>query len=264
MPDQVDTLGHDTLPLFSVITICFHDPDGLRCTAESVLAQERGSFEWLVIDGASGSTVTEYLDSIRHPALSYVSEPDTGIYNAMNKGVSLARGRYLIFMNSGDAFAYPNELEQAARDIAKYDPDLLYGDAIEVDGDSVHLKRARSSARYWYSMFTHHQAIYYHRRIFANRRYDETFRLAADWALTADVLREGGTARYVERVICRFLRGGASFSNQRARADDEARRVYRDHIRLSPALLWLVPRVKFAINRLRASAPRLYDKVRMQ
>ena len=88
----------------SVITINFNNRDGLRKTIESVVKQTYKDFEYIIIDGGStdGSVdvIKEYADKIDY----WVSEPDKGIYNAMNKGIDVAKGEYCIFMNSGDVF----------------------------------------------------------------------------------------------------------------------------------------------------------------
>jgi len=96
---------------FSVITICYNDFEGVKSTLESVLSQTGVNFESIVIDGGSSDGTPEYLkknDDINN--LLWLSEPDSGIYNAMNKGIELASGDWLVFMNSGDKFVSANVL----------------------------------------------------------------------------------------------------------------------------------------------------------
>lgn len=252
-------------PLFSVVTIAYNDLAGLRAVADSLFTQDFADWEWCIVDGGSRDGSADYLAGLADPRVSFVSEPDRGIYNAMNKGVACARGDYLIFMNSGDAFAALTELSLAAGDLVSQ-PDLLYGDALEVDPDTgkEHLKRARSHRFAWYSMFTHHQAIYYRRGLFDRLQYDETFKLAADWVLTLDALRLATRVVQVRRPICRFRRGGASFGDDRTLADSEAARVYSKHSGLPAPLAALVFQIKTGINRLRFRFPMIYDRLRMR
>ena len=97
---------------YSIITINYNNADGLRRTIESVVSQTYADYEYLIIDGGStdGSVnaIKEYEDKISY----WVSEKDGGIYNAMNKGVKVAHGEYLIFMNSGDVFYNDRVIER--------------------------------------------------------------------------------------------------------------------------------------------------------
>ena len=109
----------------SIITINRNNAEGLRKTIESVVAQTLDDFEYIVIDGAStdGSVdvIRQYEDGISY----WVSEPDNGIYNAMNKGITQAKGEYLLFLNSGDSLVEKNTLQNVF--CAGLDADIVYG-----------------------------------------------------------------------------------------------------------------------------------------
>ena len=111
----------------SVITINFNNRDGLRKTIESVVNQTFKDFEYIIIDGGStdGSVdvIKEYADRIDY----WVSEPDKGIYNAMNKGIDVAKGEYCIFMNSGDCFYVNDVYENVFRELDGVD--IIIGDS---------------------------------------------------------------------------------------------------------------------------------------
>lgn len=100
----------------SIITINYNNRSGLRKTVESVFAQTYCDFEYIIVDGASTDGSKEYLDIIKannkKDNLQIVSEPDTGIYNAMNKGIRLAKGEYCLFLNSGDFLVAPDVMER--------------------------------------------------------------------------------------------------------------------------------------------------------
>ena len=110
---------------YTIITINFNNSAELRQTIESVLGQTMKDFEYIVIDGGStdGSVevIKDYADHIDY----WVSEPDKGVYNAMNKGLGKAHGEYVNFMNSGDTFHSPDVLEEVDSKIG--DADILFG-----------------------------------------------------------------------------------------------------------------------------------------
>ena len=104
-------------PLISIITVNFNDKIGLERTLESVFSQNFRNFEYLVIDGGSNDGSKDLLEKNSEKINYWVSEPDKGIYNAMNKGISFAKGEYLIFLNSGDHLKNENSLEIAQKSI---------------------------------------------------------------------------------------------------------------------------------------------------
>ena len=99
------TSAQPDAPRFSIITIGRNDLAGLQVAGQSVMQQEFNNFEWIVVDGASTDGSLEWLASHSMDQLSFVSEPDNGIYDAMNKGIARAAGEILVFINSGDMFA---------------------------------------------------------------------------------------------------------------------------------------------------------------
>ena len=87
----------------SIITVCYNEPN-LEKTCESIINQTMQDFEWVVIDGGSNEETQNIWNKYKHRINTFVSEPDNGIYDAYNKGVKLATGDYIIFMNAGDCF----------------------------------------------------------------------------------------------------------------------------------------------------------------
>ena len=112
----------------SVITINRNNAEGLRKTIESVVGQTERPFEFIIIDGASSDTSVETIHAFADSIDYWVSEPDTGVYNAMNKGIARAHGDYCIFMNSGDTFHSPSVLEQVR--LSKANADIICGNTI--------------------------------------------------------------------------------------------------------------------------------------
>lgn len=123
----------------SVITVCYNAIEGIEITIKSVLGQSYINIEYIVIDGASTDGTVEviqkYIDSIDF----YVSEPDGGIYDAMNKGIMAATGDWINFLNAGDVFNSKQSLEKALS-IDTEGIDIIYGDSMEIDKGTFRLK----------------------------------------------------------------------------------------------------------------------------
>jgi glycosyltransferase involved in cell wall biosynthesis len=121
------------LPKLSIITINYNDVLGLKRTLESVTGQIYSNFEYIVINGGSTDGSKELLEKYTDKISYWVSEPDQGIYHAMNKGIEKASGEYLLFMNSGDLFYNSGILKEVVDHISKYD--LIYFDILIRDGN---------------------------------------------------------------------------------------------------------------------------------
>ena len=120
----------------TVVTVCYNVVSTIEATIKSVLGQTHDDIEYIIIDGGSTDGT---VDVIRRyaPQLAYwVSEPDKGIYDAMNKGLAKATGDYINFMNAGDTFSSPTTVADIVKNI-KPDTDVIYGDAISVDADGT-------------------------------------------------------------------------------------------------------------------------------
>ncbi|HSK39305.1 MAG TPA: glycosyltransferase family 2 protein [Arenibaculum sp.] len=186
-------------PRISVITAVRDDLEGLRRTHASLAAQRERSFDWIVVDGGSLDGTRDYL--LRHHCdlFWWRSQPDGGIFDAMNHGLAKAGGDYLLFLNAGDTLPEPDTFARVLRALAEAGvPDLVYGDTYERAPDGhIHLKPARDRRLVWYGMFTHHQAFFYHRRVVDGLRYDLDYKVGADYAFTIAALRR---ARSVLRL----------------------------------------------------------------
>lgn len=248
---------------FSIVTVARENLAGLQATWKSVRAQQGADFEWIVIDGGSRDGSADWLAALADLRVRYGSEPDEGIYHAMNKGAELARGDYLLFLNAGDSLAAPSVLRDVRERLTETLPDILYGDSYESGPACDLLKPARRPEAVRFVMFTHHQAIFYRRGALPAPPYDVSYRLAADWVLTARMFRTGATFLYHPAPICRFERGGASQNDAHRRLmNADAKRVILTESGLGPVLarpVWWGRRI---INFLRRMSPDLYDRIR--
>lgn len=193
--------------MFSIITVHLNHPHGLKATQDSLMSQTCQDYEWIIIDGGSGP---ETQNLLQHSKASWTSEPDQGIYDAMNKGIERAKGTYLLFLNAGDILATPHILQDTMDSIGDA-VDFIYGSSLE----SGHLKPARPYSRALLGMFTHHQSMFYNRKTLGTLRYDIHYKIAADYKLTLQHLAHSNRVLYLPFPVCVFEPGGISQKNAR-------------------------------------------------
>ena len=230
---------------FSVITVTRNSEAVLARAMASLQRQSFADYEWIVIDGASQDDTVAVAKRFDAAPLQLVSESDSGIYDAMNKGVRRARGEYLYFLNSDDTLADPAVLERADKAIeAARQPELLIGRVRAVGLRQTWLRDySHINARNLLFDSLCHQAAFARRDTFARYgMFDARYRLAADFDWFARVLRGGAVAAFTSLTIADFSAQGAH-----AQAADttrtETRCIRRAHAGLlerawSYALAW--------------------------
>lgn len=198
-------------PTLSIITVNFNNRDGLQKTIDSVVAQSFRDFEWIVIDGGSTDGSRELLEQYAGHFSYWVSEQDKGVYNAMNKGVSIAHGDYLNFMNSGDIFADNNVLSKVFAE--KHSEDILYGDWILQFADKeIHVSDPNKLDLV--NLFNEcicHQSMFIKTELLREKGYDETYSIMSDWKRWLEAIISGKTGCYLPFLICVFDCSGRSF-----------------------------------------------------
>lgn len=225
--------------LLSVITVAFRNYDGVVKTWRSLahLAREKNiEFEWIVVDGGSADGTAEFLENLNGEYhLRYVSERDNGLYDAMNKGIDMAQGKFAIFLNSGDIF-HP-DVAQFVRQLAdKKDNAMYIGDALLDFGDGTKVRR--SAKRGWYiyhSLPASHQAIFFPLMGLKNYPYDLQYRVSSDYALAAKLYKKGYKFERINGLVSEFSMGGVSTSNNLELCRD-AKKVQRTILRVPGVL----------------------------
>jgi glycosyltransferase involved in cell wall biosynthesis len=168
---------------YSIITVNFNNKEGLRKTIESVIHQTYRDFEYIVIDGGSTDGSTDILKEFDSHIDYWVSEPDDGIYQGMNKGIKKATGDYLNFMNSGDCFYDSKRLELV--DNSHFTTDIIVGsdyhyDPIKGQGYTTILPPRMNMYALYKGSFPH-QSAFFRRELFNDCLYDESLRMVSDW-----------------------------------------------------------------------------------
>lgn len=184
-------------PLISIITITYNAAKVLPPTVDSIMAQSFRDFEHIVVDGASTDDILAI--ARRNPSARILSEPDRGLYDAMNKGLHLARGRYVLFLNAGDAFHSPDVLASYA-ERAKMDDDIIYADTVivnterKVTGNRHHTAPQRLTFEsFSKGMLICHQAFMVKRSLAPD--YNLAYRFSADYDWTIRCIRNSNPDR---------------------------------------------------------------------
>lgn len=207
------------LPKFSIITIVYNGEKEIVRTIESVLGQTYKNLEYIIVDGASKDKTVDIVKKYEAQITRIISEPDTGIYNAMNKGLKVATGDYIYFANSGDEIACPNVLASVADAICAEEewPDIVYGGYQELrDGIKSEMIPSRSHKWAWYGMFASHQSTFCKLETIRNHdiRFDESYKIAADYKFLITMVKLGTHFVQLPISISLFDVSGISNTNQ--------------------------------------------------
>ncbi|MBQ7205566.1 MAG: glycosyltransferase [Muribaculaceae bacterium] len=248
-------------PLFSIITVTWNAASVIIPTIESVRRQTSSDFEMLIIDGASSDDTLSIVNRASIASLRVFSEPDKGLYDAMNKGIARARGRYLIFLNAGDAFADDAVLARLAR-LAAGNPGVIYGQTQLVDAHrNVVGKRHLTAPKrlttdsFLNGMVVCHQAFIVRRDLAPE--YDLQYRLSADYDWCIRVLRKSPANAYAgSEPIISYLADGMTTRHHRASLWERYRIMCRHYGTASATLrhIGFIPR--YLKRRLGSSANR--------
>ncbi len=214
----------DIRPLISIITITRNAAGCVAPTMRSVAEQKSSDIEHLLIDGASTDDTLAIARRVGIPGLRILSEPDRGLYDAMNKGLRLARGQYLLFLNAGDRFASPDILSAyAAAAQTSPQPDIIYADTQIVDALGNVLRPRHLSApallttdSYRRGMLVCHQAFMVRAAIAPE--YDMTYQFSADYDWCLKCIRATTPERCINlhRIAIDYLDGGLTNKNHLA------------------------------------------------
>lgn len=251
--------------VFSIITCTYNAESVLQRTLDSVLEQTYSHVEHIIVDGASTDATLNMVEAYRQKSdaedwcheVRVKSEPDRGLYDAMNKGIQRATGQYVLFLNAGDTFPSADTLELVAESVGEGEepPAVLYGDTDVVDNDGHFLRHRRLSPPRrltWRSfrkgMLVCHQAFYARTDLAKVTPYDLHYRFSADvdWCIRIMRLarRRRLPMRNVGAVVVNFLDGGMTTTNHRASLKERFH-VMAHHYGFVPTVLmhaWFVIR----------------------
>lgn len=220
--------------IVTIITVCRNHAMALEKTIQSVESQTWQDKEYLVVDGASTDETMEVIQRHQASITHWVSEPDQGIYDAMNKGVRLTQGQWVIFMNAGDTFASADALQRVFQ--APQEADVIYGDVIKGE----HVKKAEAPHNA-HRMFFCHQSAFVKTCCLRAFPFDTSHRMSADFKQIKQLFLSGKTFRQLDFPVSIFDTQGVSNTSRSAGLYDNIR-VIREtdslwaQVRLLPRL----------------------------
>ncbi|WP_438968732.1 glycosyltransferase family 2 protein [Nonlabens sp.] len=202
----------------SIITINYNNAVGLERTIKSVQEQTAVDYEHIIIDGNSTDGSKELIELCKEQFSYWVSEPDKGIYHAMNKGIKAASGDYLLFLNSGDYFFKPNSVKILHDHAIETNfPVFVYGN-IEVNGNDKWIKKYSSilNLEYFITESIPHPATIILKDRFQNNLYDSKLKIVADWKFfLIEIGVKKASYSHVDMVISVFHLDGISSTSSK-------------------------------------------------
>ena len=196
----------------SIITVVYNSEKYIRRTIESIVGQDYPGVEYIVIDGKSKDSTMQIVNEYRDRIAVIVSEPDKGLYDAMNKGLRFATGDYVLYINSGDALSSPTLLSDIFNNVPA-DSDVIYGDTqiTDEEGNILHNRRHRPPEQltwrdYKRGMLVCHQS-FIAKRTLCNE-YDTQYRYAADFDWCLNILLKSRVVTNYGKDISLFMDGG--------------------------------------------------------
>lgn len=214
--------NHHLHPKFSIITVTYNAGNVLEDTIQSIISQTYKNVEYIIVDGGSTDRTLGIIDKYKEHITRWVSEPDKGLYDAMNKGIKMATGDYLCFLNAGDELHEDDTLQQMVHSItSKTLPDVIYGETAIVDEEGHFLRMRRLSTPEhltWKSfkkgMLVCHQAFFPKREL--ADPYDLRYRLSADFDWCIRIMKKSKYLHNTHLTVIDYLNEGMTTRNHKA------------------------------------------------
>lgn len=249
--DRFDEVFGKLIPKLSVITVTYNAEKTLERTLKSVREQTYLHIEHIVVDGKSKDNTLALIRRYQNSGLKWISEPDNGLYDAMNKGADMASGDYLCFLNAGDTFFASDTVEKWMRQIVAQNklPDIVYGETSIVDdsGTFLHMRRLRAPERLTWKSFRQgmlvcHQAFIVKRAIFVS--YDLAYRFSSDFDWCVRLMKTAGTIYNTRLTLINYLHEGITTANRKASLKERYRIMAKHYGQVSTFLhhIWFAVR----------------------
>lgn len=199
---------------YSIITINYNNKVGLEQTISSVLNQVYKDYQLIIIDGGSSDGSVDIIKKYEKHISYWVSEPDKGRYNAMNKGIMQATGDYINFMNSGDTFHNPTVLKDVAS--MNLNEDIITGGFYNKDKEISHIIKPQEVTLLTMLKETfNHQATFFNKRLFKNRLYDEKYIIQSDFKFNLQcIINDNCSIRIIDNIIADYDFNGISSNKE--------------------------------------------------
>lgn len=213
-----------TNPLITIITVVYNGDDYIENTILSVMSQTYGNVEYIIIDGGSKDGTIDIIRKYEHAIDLWISEPDKGIYDAMNKGIALATGDWINFMNAGDTFYGSEVLEKIFSGFSHPAGRMIYGNVEVVYPDFRIIRKAGLPENLSKGMQFSHQSLFAPLAFHKNNLFETGFKTAADFNFIFTANRSGIPFVYADETVSSVTSGGVS-DVRRIQSIKEMRRI---------------------------------------
>jgi len=245
-----DNLNHTNTKKLSVITVTYNAEHTLERTLKSVRKQTYPAIEHIIVDGNSNDGTVALIHRYENERLKWISEPDKGLYDAMNKGIKMATGDYLCFLNAGDTFYDTDTVQKTfASSDEGHSPDILYGETAIVDdnGRFLHMRRLQAPKKLTWKSFKHgmvvcHQAFIVKRELV--EPYDLSYRFSADFDWCIRMMKKAKNIYNTDLILVNYLNTGMTTANRKASLRERYRIMEKHYGKVSTFLyhIWFVIR----------------------
>lgn len=200
--------------LVTVVSVTLNEKDALDKTIQSVLGQNYPKLEHVIVDGGSTDGSLDIIKSYSADnfSIKWISEGDNGIYDAMNKGVRLAEGKWINFLNSGDTFKNKKVISQVVKEITPSD-DLVYGDTCFISDDKQEIILATNPDTLWQAINFNHNSLFVRRELLLEHPFDKNYKIVADSEFVIWCYKKGYCFKNTKIVINNYPRGGYADEN---------------------------------------------------
>lgn len=240
-------------PKFSIITVTFNAAETIEDTIQSVITQTYKNIEYIIIDGGSKDSTMDIVKKYSQHISCVISEPDNGLYDAMNKGIKVSTGDYLCFLNSGDCLHEDDTLLNIVHSIRGCQslPDVIYGETEIVNSEGHFLRMRRLSTPEhlsWKSfrngMLVCHQAFFAKRELAIEELYNLKYRFSADFDWCIRIMKKSKVLHNSHLTIIDYLNEGMTTRNHRASLKERFRIMCKHYGYISTVMyhIWFVMR----------------------
>ncbi|MEG1563742.1 MAG: glycosyltransferase family 2 protein [Bacteroides sp.] len=237
-------------PHFTIVTVTYNCEKLIEKTLQSVLSQQMVDYEYILIDGQSTDSTMQIVDKYRNRITTVVSEPDSGIYDAMNKAVRLAQGKWVLFLNAGDLFCSKTILTTVYQATKSINAEVVYGDIKIWKGKKLTLKKAKEPCNIQRMHFCH-QSAFTKRSLLTASPFNLKYKFSADFDFYKKCYYKSTVFVHISHPIAIYDMNGLS-NQQRVRGLNENLKIVLHQDKGFKKLLFLV-KLLFVINRVRCS-----------
>lgn len=243
-------------PVITVVTVCFNSELTIEGTIDSIVNQKYHNLEYIIIDGKStDSTIDIVKKYSTKNNMRFISEPDKGIYDAMNKAIDLATGEYIIFINSGDRFVDEYVLDKLADKIRDEKSDIYYGNIIHTLNNKPIGRVKYDKVKFnKYSLLKGdmvcHQALIVSTIIMKKKKFNISYSICADKNFIIECFKDGAKFKYIDLDICFYDKSGIS-TKQVTKLFNEANIIMFTNFPIEARLKYYFSKIKKCIQKIK-------------